>query len=609
MQKIFIVILIMTLFTTKSQALSPWLKNLENANKQQQIDLRWKAYGGQADLKLMHEKLADMNIQIFPRPEFSNKHWDLNSRVFPVSEKSQLELQMPYGNIEKITAGHLSVNSNFTLSSGKLSVKVDSFDLVPVEKGSNASDIVNFQLIDQDKNHLFTITSVHIEYDKERGLLRMSNMDLFATAKLAELLNIPALEGQVIGQLHTYSRLFIPEFAETELRGSDCNNHPIWPPAADVDVQLVNIGTVQWMRNIGSDKIIVAPSASLKNVGSADVAWYQQFTGPFDPYGNDQHPFLNWSIYREIDNRFEQLAYSGIKHAFLTINSNCDINCNNSHILWLGCEDVYGTGNNDSSYDLGPRAEIESFAGSWDNCGSFFDPQCTGSHQNSSNATDENRLSVYTSDLSDANTTQMYFQAWYLIRDDVNIFNSMGYRTIAPVQSGNIWLMNMGNTFSNGAALDNYVPANSATAMQSSKTIDTKEGLVTAAVKVVDLGGGLYRYNYAVENYEFDARFNKYQIVLDDSAQFINPVFADPDHDVNNDWQFVRNNNVLSIAGTNQNEQDWGMLFSFSFTTDRAPATAEIKLSAAEVPAVARNSTIVVPILIPDIVFKAGFEN
>jgi len=608
MKNIYLIILLA--ISWQAIGKSPWLESLDLEDKQQQLDLRWQAYGGQVDLKFMYDKLNSMHIQVLPRPEFPNKHWDYNHLVFPISEQSKLELQMPYGNIEKVTAGNLAINSNFSLSNGIHSLQINSFKLQPTEKPVNGGDIVTFKFIDQDQRHLFTIKSVHIEYDSDKSLLLMSNMDLYATKELAKLLNKPILENQVVGQIHTYSKLKIPENAKRELVGGTCASHPIWPPEADVDVALTDM-SVHWVRNIGSDRIIIAPSAVLKNVGNADVPWHEQFSSPEPPYNTDQHPFLNWSMYREIDGRFEQLGYSGVKHAFLTINSNCSIDCGGSHILWLGCEDVYGVGNNDSTYSLGPRSEIAADTGVWDNCGSFFDPvPCSGSHQNSSNGTDENRLSVFNSDLTDVNNTAMYVQAWYLIRDDINIFNSMGYRSVNPVPIGGGWTMNTGATFSNGAALDNYVTPNSLSATEASQTVETGEGQFTVAVKVVDLGGGMYRYNYAVENYEFDPRFISYHIPFADSAILTDTVFVDPEHNASNDWQFSRSSHVLSINGNAQNEQDWGMLFSFSFTTDMAPVIAEFSIDAAHVNELVNsaNPTVVAMSLIPDLLYKSGFE-
>ncbi len=492
---------------TQTLAVSPWLENLDRPDKQQQMDLRWKASGGEMDIKFMHNKLQAMNIQLFPQPQFPMRQWDENSLVFSISNNNQLALQMPYGNVEKITDGYLAVDADFSLASQDNILQINAFKLVPLAITRNAEDIVNFQLVDQNDRPLFNIYSVHIEYDKDRGLLKMYNMDLFATEALEKALNIPGLAGQVMGQLHSYNHLNIPDEAVRELTGLTCANRPLWN--ADVDVQLTDMSSVQWVGNVDANSIMVAPSAELKNVGPADVPWYSKYSGEFAPYNNDQHPFLNWSMYREVDGRFEQMGVSGIKHAFLTINSNCELNCGDSHILWPGCEDVYGVGTNNSSSVLGPRDELNAFAGTWDNCGTFFDPQpCSGNQQNSSNQfTGQNRLVVDTNELSDNNNDAIYMQAWYLIREDINIFNSMGYRSLNPSFNGSNWNMGAAQDFTNGPALDQYVPRDTIGAMQASQTIVSSEGHFAVAVKVVDLGGGLYRYNYAVENYDFDPKF------------------------------------------------------------------------------------------------------
>ncbi|MCB1594930.1 MAG: hypothetical protein KDI76_08435, partial [Xanthomonadales bacterium] len=183
--------------------------------------------------------------------------------------------------------------------------------------------------------------------------------------------------------------------------------------------------------------------------------------------------------------------------------------------------------------------------------------------------------------------------------------------TISPVDNGNSWSMNAGTTFTQGAALDNYVAPNTMGAMEASSTVETREGQFTVAVKVVDLGGGMYRYNYAIENYEFDPRFIAYHLQLNNSAILQDPVFADPDHNIGNDWQFIHNNGLLSVNGNASNEQDWGMLFSFSFTTNSPPEQGTIYLDAAHIPTIPANTTVSANTLIPqtpDLIFDNGFE-
>ncbi len=605
-------LLLLFTFSHITSAQTTWLDKVQDPNKQQQLDLRWQATGGEADLRFIYNIFSIYGTKVNPAPEFPNKHWSANHLVFPIDKSSHLNLQIPYGIIEKVTNGSLKIAANLSFSHLNKNVVIESLILEPV-KVFNSSDLVNFIVKDNNGNELFTASSIHIELDLDKKLLKMSNIDLVATQKFAQLLNQPQLANQVVAQVHTYSKLIIPELAITSpknIQALTCVSNPIWPPAGDVDVTLLDINFIAYLGDVGPDKIVITPAASLKNIGTADVAWYQKFSGNSPPYNTDQHPYLNWSIYREVDNRFEQIGLSGIKHAFYTINSNCA--CPGGHVLGLGCEDVYGTGNNDSDNALGPREELDAFSGVWKNCGSYFDPMpCTGSQQNTSNQPGQNRLLARKDQLTDANNTSIYFQAWYVIRDDINIFNSMGYRTIAPTPNGSGWDINTGPTFSNGAALDNYVPPNTSSAMQASKTVNTSEGHLTVAIKVTDLGNGNYRYNYAIENYDYDPRFSQFRIPMPNSTAFSNPVFSDSDDNSLNDWAFSLNNNEFKVTGDSSNEQDWGMLFSFSFTVAAPPIEGSLSIDVVNSASIneLNINTLVPNINDFDTLFKSSFEN
>ena len=114
---------------------------------------------------------------------------------------------------------------------------------------------------------------------------------------------------------------------------------PNWPtaPDSDADVTLVSLGSdsgtsgVQQMRcpncnGASAGPIVIAPDAKLANEGTADVLWWKQFTAPSAPYGNDQHSFLVWNLYRiDAQGRLEQIGVSGLKHAFFTVNTDCSV--------------------------------------------------------------------------------------------------------------------------------------------------------------------------------------------------------------------------------------------------------------------------------------------
>ena len=602
-------LLLIVFFSSNALSQAAWIDNLSVDNKEEQLKLRWQASGGEIDIQFAYNKLNLMGIEVLPQAISPKASWDENHLVFPISTKKSLELFVPYGSLENATGGSIQAHVNFSLSYLGKTLNIDTLNFIPIEKSKDDFDIVVFKITDQDNNHLFTTDNVHIKYSEDRKLLLLDNMDVFATNELADLLNMPELFNQGIGQFKTYSHLTIPKNAELSLKGGSCLSNPNFQGGVGVDVALINIGAIDWRGNVTSTgNIVIAPSAELENVGTADVPWYSKFTADSPPYDNDQHPLLSWYVFREIDNRFEQIGFSGVKHAFFSTNTNCS--CPGGNVLGLGCRDVYGSGTNDSPTVLGPRSEISAFEGLWENCGSFFDPEpCTGVQQNNSGSTSTglNRLSISPADV----VPNLYMQAWYLIRDDENIFNSMGYDQFSPNLVNTTWIMNRQNNFTSGPAIHNYVPANSISANQASATIATNEGHYTVAVKVVDLGNDLYRYNYAIENYDFDPKFNQFILPFFDEALISDMVFSDPDDDNLNDWDFNFANNQLQVTGDNTNEQDWGMLFSFSFTAPAPPKQGLFNINVAN-PIL--NSTLSTTTLIPDLIsldvlFQSSFED
>ncbi|MGJ8663715.1 MAG: hypothetical protein ACSHWU_08690, partial [Marinicella sp.] len=386
-----------------------------------------------------------------------------------------------------------------------------------------------------------------------------------------------------------------------------CSAGDNWPAEDNpVDVTLVEM-SAQFVRSIGDDHAVFTPSATLENEGQADVAWYTKFSGDYEPYNNDQHPYLSWSMYREINGRFEQIGVSGVKHAFYTVNTVCS--CSGGHVLFPTCQDTYSVGNNDSPSHLGPRDELETFLGDWESTGSFFDQNGDGSQDNSSNSTDENRMVVAEADFSDP-SLDYYISAWYTIKDDTNIHNSMGYRSYDFTPNGGGWTTHATSSFIQGPASDQYVAPNTldlGNMIASTRVLQANEGHLTLAVKVNDLGGGLYRYNYMIENHDYDPQVKSIAVPLSDSLVYTDFVFSDVDEDFGNNWSITHADNTLQLLAPVGNEIDWGTLYSFSFTTDVMPGIGDVSLTGLE----NGDDTFDVQILTPffdDIIFVDGFE-
>lgn len=457
---------------------------------------------------------------------------------------------------------------------------------------------------------VFSADHMHFRFDAGGGYLAVFNMDLRLSAEFAQGLGEPRHAGLAIGQLELAATARGPSLGGG---GGDPCPGPNWN--LQTDVALTEIGSVgQTYREPGT--VVITPSASLKNVGTADVPWYSKFTGPFPPFNNDQHPFLVWALYRSVNGRFEQLSQSQVKHAFLTINFNCTPpydECSHpeySNILWPGCEDVYGQGTNSSRNSLSYRQEITAHTGIWERCGSFFDQNCDDVQDGGAPANEfERRMQVAESDLSVAGAAY-YLEAWYVVRGDTNLGNSIGYRQIEPTFGGATWSFAFIGNFNHGPAIDAWVNPNAPAPGALQTTVDTEEGGLRVAVKSTSLGGGLHRYEYALLNLDFDRQIDSFSLPAAADVALSSLHFGDLDETAENDWIPEVTGGRVSWTAPPGLSLDWGTMFTFGFTATAAPVTTTAFLGVSEPGDPGElEAAVLGPIAAgPQSIFQDGFE-
>jgi hypothetical protein len=182
-----------------------------------------------------------------------------------------------------------------------------------------------------------------------------------------------------------------------------------------------------------------------------------------------------------------------------------------------------------------------------------------------------------------------------------------------------------------GPAIDRWVPLTGAPPNQASARILSPEGESRVAVKVVDLGGGSFRYDYAVMNLDFSRAvtegaepnlrvirnngFNRFEVPLPASATVTSIEFGDGDTDAGNDWASRREGDRLiwEAAGSSTapvNPLNWGVLFRFSFVTSTAPESGTARLGIAEPGGVPHLDApgVLAPAVQSDALFADGFE-
>ena len=366
--------------------------------------------------------------------------------------------------------------------------------------------------------------------------------------------------------------------------------------------------------------VVFTPSSTLRNTNkanTADVPWYQKFTVSLFGYpypNNDQHPYLIWNLYRIIDGQLEQIGASGVKHAFLTVNSGCAAGaCTGSgHILGKNCGDTYGTGNNDSSSSLGPRRELIPATGQWARCNSIYDDglpinasnvACDGLQDSSGNDSYMQRLVVKESKLEGA--AQYFSESWYIVQDDVNIYNTMAHRSMTPIGATGAWTPGTQGPVVIGPVLNAWVdPALNPT---QNIAIATPEGHVRIAVKATLIAcppevfpfGGVqcYRYDYMVNNFDYahvkrmsppnDAGlnlgiassrgFSRFTLNLGSGLVWlVDPIahFADLDTNAANDWTHSEIGDAITWTAPVGNDLTWGTMFRFSLISTSSPNPA-----------------------------------
>lgn len=581
----------------------------------------WRASGGELGFRFNLDLLRHIGLGVEIGKDARR---DGEYVVFALADAESLEFDAPHGHFQRFRGGAVRAAGRLVLRSGDERIELRGFRLRP--RGANALDL---ELVDGAGRAWFDIDHLMQTVDDD-ARLRVPTMDLRIGAALARRLGKPSLAGLYIADLRLVANL-IPG-AKTVAVPDSCAS-PNWPGSAGNGYQadvLLEAMSMQMMRcrqasnptascdGPGTDdgEVVFAPNSTLRNGNdnnangaqgactagnpcTADVPWHTKFSGTFPPYNNDQHPYLIWNLYRiDASGRLEQIGRSGVKHAFLTTNIGCAEVCGDNQILGRGCGDTYSTGNNDNNNSLGPRSEIVPASGEWGRCGSIYDPDCNGQQNPGGNDNWSQRLIVRESQIDPAaNPGARYFaESWYVIRDDVDIENTMGYLGVTP-RYALVWQLPSSAGLNPGPVINAWVDPQNPGPNASNNVLQTVEGRTRVAAKVTALGGGSYRYDFAVMNLDFaraltessgsklrvlaNRGFDSFRVAVD-AASVSAISFSDGDGNAANDWTGTLAGGALTWTAPGAATLDWGTLYSFSFVADAAPQVGYVSLGVAE---------------------------
>ena len=590
----------------------------------------WSAWGGQIGVRWNRDLLSNLGVTVgnAPTAKLATQDFRLHE-WFAVRESAGLQFTVSNAALRKFTGGSVQMRGGFVLQLRDGStLDLRDATLRARADGSNVLDIVG-----GDGKAWFYSDSLMFRLADNAQSLAVKSANLRMSQDLANRIGVPEAAGWNLGDIAMNTQIFV--------QGKDmapdrvCNPYP-WPNVAvpnvpgaiykaDLFMEAIQFDPVGCQNCDGpggaNDGILsVAPNSTLRNnvndgtlqqtisgdpLGTssspytANVAWHEMFSGTSDPYANDQHPFLIWNMYRiNSDGTIEQIGRSGVKHAFLTINAGCLDSCNNFDSLGRGCGDTYGSGNNDSPGDMGPRSEIVPASGTWGRCGSIWDSTCTGTQHSNGNNSWTQRLQTHESQVDPAVNpgSTIMMESWYIARDDIDIYNSMATVTGTPHYSGNQWSLTGQTNYKLGPAIDRWVSPTTPAANSLNSEIANSDGHAKVAVKATNLGNGSWRYDYAVENLDYaraivqapengpDPRvisnkgFDSFSVPIPAGANVSATSFHNGTVDGANAWTVnVGSSSVKWTAGSQS--LDWGSMFTFSLTVNASPANTHPQLN------------------------------
>jgi len=338
----------------------------------------------------------------------------------------------------------------------------------------------------------------------------------------------------------------------------------------------VIVGDLVGTTNYGAVGVITAYAVGTTscNLGSCWLNWIA---------GTAEHPVIGQNMFRLKDGRFEQIGQAWLKHGFTALHGNvCSSSCvvppDGNH-LGVNCSDPYSSGLNGSQTRLGPKEDVNP------NTGVYLWPD---SREGTSGNAIFKRLQVHNTDLDPAaNPGAVYFvEGQYVTHDDAaakNNPNNASYRSVT-IGAAPYNLTLTGSTLREKAGIQAWRATD---ASVTETIVGAPEGMFILSAKTSSLGGGVYHYEYAVQNLINQRAGQSFTVPIPAGTVVTNVGFHDVDYHSGEpfggtDWTPTVSSNSVSWAtqtyavNQNANALRWGTLYNFRFDANVAPGFASV---------------------------------
>jgi len=305
----------------------------------------------------------------------------------------------------------------------------------------------------------------------------------------------------------------------------------------------------------------------------------------------NRHPVISQSMFRLKEGRFEQIGLSWLKHGFFATSGTfctgglpCNGDPSGTH-LGAGCSDVYSAFLNGQQGNMSPRGIMDPYTG-------YFDFPYSAP---ASPAVIGRRLQAEFTDISVLfNPDALYFLEGHIVSpDDAEAGNqddNASYRRIRFSGSESVVFISVvavDATEQQKVAVRAWKDNDPQVAETEIRVPD--DGLLILAAKATHIGGGIWNYEYALQNLNSDRAVGVFSVPVVPSASVAQIGF----HDVfyhsgelidGTDWDsaFVDGNVIWATqpyeTNPDANAVRWGTLYNFRFHANVAPQATSITL-------------------------------
>src|SRR5437899_9203475 len=397
-----------------------------------------------------------------------------------------------------------------------------------------------FGLAVRDSNTGFTFFNIEggqYDYDTNAGSFTITNGRLLISKGFADALGRPSTTGEVVGKISIGAAMQTIEVNQLDENGDvkfaslPALHQPGVGTVPGPDVIVGDlIGLDQQDNGAVDGRVGLALGTDACNKGTENTAWIA--------LPSNNHPFIPQNLYRMSDGadnaqRFEQIGQSWGKHAFAAASANtCGFGCNGDggDHLGSGCSDAYGSFLNGLQDQIGSRAWVNPFTGS-------FVGSTANDHSGHVHDVTSHRILVDVNDLNTSlNPGATYFaEAEYIVPDEgiwcqshpdqCNMYNNASYRPYTVTG------INQPFSFTGAGPTVREHPAIMAWTGATVNQIQPdqgNDGIWFMGYKVTNPTIGVWHYEYALYNQNLDRAIQSFSVPLGPGVNITNIGFHAP---------------------------------------------------------------------------------